>query len=99
MSVKDECHCCLEEMIPKKCVICRKEGLTQSNPVDKYGSCPQHKSKAISMCGYGEYVCQLCGEEGWYSTAGTGGGTYHFNAKTIQRKLQNGDIIDVSHVF
>ena len=99
MTEYKDCTCRLEEMITKECVICKKDGLTQSNPFDKHWPCRHHRSKAISICGYGEYVCSPCREEGWYSTAGTGGGTHHINKKTMQEKLKNGDIINVSCIY
>lgn len=99
MTDKKECTCILDDKIIKPCVICKEESLTESNPGDKYFHCPLHRSKGISMCGFGEYVCSRCSNDGWYSTAGMGGGTFHFNRKTLKEKLKNGDIIDVTCVY
>lgn len=73
---------------PCKCVICGKqEG-------DKYSKCDLHKPKKPMMCGPPEYVCPKCTEAGWYSTAGSGCSTAHLNAKTNQRKLRDGRVVD-----
>jgi hypothetical protein len=39
--------------------------------------------------GFGEYVCSICKEAGWYSTAGWGGETHHKNRITGKSKLIN----------
>ena len=99
MADEKECTCRLDDFITKSCVICNEEGLTESNPFDRHFSCLMHRSKGVSFCGFGEYVCLTCRDDGWYSTAGTGGDTFHFNRKTMKQKLPNGDIIDVTKVY
>jgi hypothetical protein len=94
-----DCNCYLDEMITKKCVICEYDGLARVNLWDRYGACELHKKQAFTICGFGEFVCGTCVDQGWYSTAGRGGGTYHFNEKTMQRKLKSGEIVSVDRVF
>lgn len=45
--------------------------------------CPEHKKKVV--CGLRDFVCVLCREAGWYSTAGWGGLRELFNDKTKER--------------
>lgn len=61
------------------CVICKeKTDILMSDWERQWECC--HIVNAI--CGLPEYVCDTCTEQGWYSTAGSGGGTYHINNKT-----------------
>lgn len=82
LSVFVDCVC--QEKIQKleKCVICKKESEHSVYRDD----CPVHIEKVVLICGQCEYVCSQCTEEGWYSTAGRGGGAYHMNIKTGETK-------------
>ena len=79
--------------IVKICVICNKNVTMTATDYDIKKQCPVHKYKCISFCGECEFVCDICTMEGWYSTAGCGGGTYHLNSITNQEKLKDGTII------
>lgn len=55
--------------------------------MDEYTrSLPCNQHHLVLFCGPCEYVCKTCTEAGWYSTSGTGGGTYHRNRLTGEQK-------------
>jgi hypothetical protein len=42
--------------------------------------------KITAICGLPEFVCTICKDKGWYSTAGYGGRTEHLNSITGESK-------------
>ncbi|CAH6419431.1 Hypothetical protein HVR_LOCUS623 [uncultured virus] len=82
---KETCICGDETQAETRtCVRCDKtvDGVLL-NPMQRRSKCPVHHM--IMFCGYGDFVCQTCKEEGWYSTAGTGGPSALVNNKTGER--------------
>ncbi len=65
------------------CVICNTpETLFMSRPQREFAC---HR-KITMICGMPEYVCYDCKKLGWWSSAGSGGGTYHRNELTGEEK-------------
>ena len=98
LSKKKYCSCIKEGIKNVKCVIC---DMIEAKPMTLYDiqkKCPIHRDKYFLICGESEFVCFKCETFGWYSTAGTGGGTYRLNDKTDQEKLFNGEIVNRKNI-
>lgn len=78
------CNCSTNETYEDECVFCHVKEIKLMDNYTKSKSCKQHGM--ILFCGPCEYVCKTCTDLGWYSTAGTGGGTYHRNHITGEKK-------------
>jgi hypothetical protein len=76
-----DCTCKKKIQKLEKCVIC----LVESKYAVYLNDCPVHPNSVLFYGPY-ECVCESCRNKGWSSTAGRGGGTYHINAKTGERK-------------
>lgn len=84
---KKNCYCDDETFTKDTpCVIC---GTVHNILLGKWDREWECCKKITAICGTPEFVCNTCEEKGWYSTAGTGGGTYHMNDKTGQTKPTN----------
>ena len=70
----------------KKCVICHKMFSQLLTKWEREEICPLHLVKHIYFCGKCEFVCTFCKDDGWYSTVGTGGGGYHINSITKEKR-------------
>ena len=95
------CDVCDDESLSRweECVICCRSRERRLCKNDRVKICPTHHANAfVAFCGEGEFVCRQCEEEGWYSTAGDGGGvTQHINHKTGEEREpppRRRDVID-----
>lgn len=82
-----DCQCSINSTYEESCVICDDKHIRKMNEYNRTQACKQHR--IVFICGPCEYVCQSCEKLGWYSTAGTGGGTYHRNKLTGEQKPLN----------
>lgn len=81
----NSCMCKVEGTVASKiCVICRTERVVNMEKWELSSGCALHKFPMF--CGHPEFVCVMCKDEGWYSTAGCGGQTRHINSKTNEEK-------------
>ena len=85
------CDVCDNESLShwKECVICFESQEIPLYKNERVKNCPMHHTNAfVEFCGEGEFICRQCKEEGWYSTAGYGGGvTEHINHKTGEKRV------------
>jgi hypothetical protein len=85
MGNKMACNC--EEKCTRsyECVICHKYETRMISEFDRTRNCDTHR--VMMVCGQTEFVCASCTNEGWYSTAGEGGGHIeHINTITQERR-------------
>ncbi len=75
------CSCLLEgSKLPKKCIICEEVVIALLHEWELKEHCKIHRVDLI--CGWPDFVCPPCKEEGWYSTNGAGGPPELKNIKT-----------------
>ena len=86
----EKCNChtqciCNDEtkIFTDKCVICKEEYIRKITLQERKLDCKFHKE--IPCCGKYDFVCELCKNKGWYSTAGFGGPTQYVNQITGER--------------
>lgn len=73
-----------------ECVICGNYYSKIMSKWEREEDCKINQLR-IFICGRPEYVCLNCARDGWYSTAGCGGGQQHINRKTGVYKHQKID--------
>lgn len=82
--IKRKCYCDdATKTKDKACVICGKMHNVLLGKWEREWDCCQ---KITAICGLPDFVCTICKDKGWYSTAGCGGGTQHINKITGESK-------------
>lgn len=80
------CSVCDNELvIAKRCVICYGVRDVSATKLERMDRCAVHMAPML-ICGRSEFVCTACKDAGWYSMAGTGGGSDHVNTVTGERR-------------
>lgn len=88
------CYCEDETKTKRKtCVICKEMSEQLMDKAERYWDC--HR-EIINICGLSEFVCNDCKTEGWYSTAGWGGGTQHINSITKEERYPDREYEEVN---